>query len=61
VAWHQPNIIPIWQFFSGGVYEDGKLVRPDERAQQHNYLALLGTDRSPQVHNKKKRKKKKEN
>jgi len=49
VAWHQPNIIPIWQFFSGGVYEDGKLVRPDERAQQHNYLALLGTDRSPQV------------
>jgi len=49
VAWHQPNIIPIWQFFSGGVYEDGKLVRPDERAQQHNYLAVLGTDKSPQV------------
>ena len=49
VAWHQPNIIPIWTFFSGGVYEDGKLVRPDERATEHNYLALLGTDKSPQV------------
>ena len=49
VAWHQPNIIPIWQFFSGGVYEDGKLVKPDERETQHNYLALLGTDKSPLV------------
>lgn len=49
VAWHQPNVIPIWQFFSGGVYEDGQLVRPDQREVQHNYLAILGTDKSPQV------------
>ena len=49
VAWHQPNIIPIWTFFSGGVYEDGKLVRPDERAPERNYLAVLATDKSPQV------------
>ena len=49
VAWHQPNIIPIWQFFSGGVYEEGKLVKPDEREVQRNYLAILGTDKSPQV------------
>ena len=49
VAWHQPNVIPIWQFFAGGVYEDGKLIKPDEREVTHNYLAILGTDKSPQV------------
>jgi hypothetical protein len=31
------------------VYEDGRLIKPDEREGQHNYLALLGTDKSPQV------------
>ena len=46
----QPNIIPIWHFFSGGTWEDGRLVTPEERGVRHNYLALLAGDKSVQVH-----------
>eukprot|EP00285_Hemiselmis_virescens_P000656 CAMPEP_0173413338 /NCGR_PEP_ID=MMETSP1356-20130122/81732_1 /TAXON_ID=77927 ORGANISM="Hemiselmis virescens, Strain PCC157" /NCGR_SAMPLE_ID=MMETSP1356 /ASSEMBLY_ACC=CAM_ASM_000847 /LENGTH=707 /DNA_ID=CAMNT_0014375365 /DNA_START=219 /DNA_END=2339 /DNA_ORIENTATION=+ len=49
VCWQQPNVIPVWHFFNGGVYEDGQLVKPEERETQHNYLAILAADTSPSV------------
>ncbi|KAJ1477886.1 hypothetical protein T484DRAFT_1819549, partial [Baffinella frigidus] len=55
----------VWQFFSGGVYEDGELllhrsldflsfllllfITPDQRETRHNMLALLAGDQSAQV------------
>jgi len=49
VAWQLPNIIPVWHFFNGGVWEDGELVKPEQRETQHNMLALLAGDTSAQV------------
>ncbi|EKX50128.1 hypothetical protein GUITHDRAFT_103942 [Guillardia theta CCMP2712] len=49
VAWQLPNVIPVWQFFSGGVWEEGKLVKPEERQPRHNFLALLASDPSAKV------------
>jgi hypothetical protein len=49
VCWQLPNIIPVWHFFDGGVWEEGKLIKPEEREVQRNYLAVLAGDKSPTV------------
>eukprot|EP00281_Chroomonas_sp_CCMP1168_P023161 CAMPEP_0206235724 /NCGR_PEP_ID=MMETSP0047_2-20121206/13312_1 /ASSEMBLY_ACC=CAM_ASM_000192 /TAXON_ID=195065 /ORGANISM="Chroomonas mesostigmatica_cf, Strain CCMP1168" /LENGTH=582 /DNA_ID=CAMNT_0053659967 /DNA_START=18 /DNA_END=1763 /DNA_ORIENTATION=- len=49
VSWQAPNVIPVWHFFNGGVWEEGQLVKPDQREVQRNYLAVLAGDKSPAV------------